>query len=143
MRSGQVTRNTSVADQEIRPEQAIQPVEQALNIPETAHGERHIVIPDPQAQGFELTQDEDAEQHFERIFSSCVYETPGLPRELPALRGQLDESHVADGFEAVVPDAAAHTLDPLELILRAYHLWEHGRWPGRTGRLSFARVCGK
>jgi hypothetical protein len=78
--------------------------------------------------------------YFERIFSSCFYETPGLPRELSALRGQLDASHVADGFEPVVLDAAAHTLDPLELILRAYHVWEHERWPGRNGRLSFARV---
>jgi hypothetical protein len=78
--------------------------------------------------------------YFERIFSSCFYETPGLPRELSALRGQLDASHVADGFEPVVLDAAAHTLDPLELILRAYHVWEHGRWPGRNGRLSYARV---
>jgi hypothetical protein len=79
-------------------------------------------------------------EYFERIFSSCFYETPGLPRELSALSGQLDASHVADGFEPAVLDTAAHTLDPLELILRAYHLWEHGRWPGRNGRLSFARV---
>jgi hypothetical protein len=78
--------------------------------------------------------------YFERSFSSCFYETPGLPRELSALRGQLDASHVADGFEPVVLDGAAHTLDPLELMLRAYHVWEHGRWPGRNGRLSFARV---
>ena len=78
--------------------------------------------------------------YFDRIFSACFYDTPGLPRALSGLRGQLLASHVADGFEPVVLDNAAQTLDPLELILRAYHVWEHGRWPGRNGRLSYARV---
>ena len=78
--------------------------------------------------------------YFDRVFSSCFYDTPGLPRELSALRGTLIASHIADGFEPVSIDDTAHTLDPLELILRAYHAWEHGRWPGRNGRLSYARV---
>ena len=78
--------------------------------------------------------------YFDRLFSSCVYDTPGLPRELADLRGKLIDSHIADGFEPVSIDDTAHTLDPLELILRAYHAWEHGRWPGRNGRLSYARV---
>ena len=79
-------------------------------------------------------------EYFDQVFSSCFYDTPGLPRHLSGLKGQLLASHVADGFEPVVLDAAAHTLDPLELILRAYDIWEHGRWPGRNGRLSYARV---
>jgi hypothetical protein len=78
--------------------------------------------------------------YFDRLFSSCFYDTPGLPRELSDLRGQLAASHIADGFEPVVLDSTAHTLDPLELILRAYDAWEHRRWPGRNGRLSYARV---
>ncbi len=78
--------------------------------------------------------------YFDRRFSSCFYDTPGLPRELADLRGKLSASHIADGFEPVIIDDTAHTLDPLELILRAYHAWEHGRWPGRNGRLSYARV---
>ncbi|HEU4927591.1 MAG TPA: hypothetical protein VFT24_11105 [Vicinamibacterales bacterium] len=78
--------------------------------------------------------------YFDRVFNSCFYDTPGLPRALAELKGQLHASHVADGFEPVVLDAAAHTLDPLELILRAYDIWERVRWPGRNGRLSFARV---
>lgn len=78
--------------------------------------------------------------YFDRIFNSCFYETPGLPRALSELKGQLHASHVADGFEPVVLDGAAHTLDPLELTLRAYDIWERARWPGRNGRLSYARV---
>ena len=55
--------------------------------------------------------------YFDRLFSSCFYDTPGLPRELSDLRGQLAASHIADGFEPVVLDSTAHTLDPLELKL--------------------------
>ena len=36
-------------------------------------------------------------------------------------------------------DRHAHELDPLELIVRAYQHWEHHRWPGRNGRLAYAR----
>ena len=79
-------------------------------------------------------------EYFDEVFSSCFYDTPGLPRHLSGLKGQLLASHIADGFEPVVLDGAAHTLDPLELILRAYDIWEHARWPGRNGRLSYARV---
>ena len=79
-------------------------------------------------------------EYFDQVFSSCFYDTPGLPRHLSGLKGQLLAAHIADGFEPVVLDGAAHTLDPLELILRAYDIWEHARWPGRNGRLSYARV---
>ena len=79
-------------------------------------------------------------EYFDQVFSSFFYDTPGLPRHLSGLKGQLLAAHIADGFEPVVLDGAAHTLDPLELILRAYDLWEHARWPGRNGRLSYARV---
>ena len=79
-------------------------------------------------------------EYFDEVFSSCFYDTAGLPRNLSGLKGQLLASHIADGFEPVVLDGAAHTLDPLELILRAYDIWKHARWPGRNGRLSYARV---
>jgi len=79
-------------------------------------------------------------EYFDQVLSSCFYGTPGLPRHLSELKGQLLASHIADGFEPVVLDGAAHTLDPLELILRACDIWEHARWPGRNGRLSYARV---
>jgi hypothetical protein len=79
-------------------------------------------------------------EYFDRTLGSCFYDTPGLPPALSGLKGQLLASHVADGFEPVVLDGAAHTLDPLELILRAYDIWEHARWPGRNGRLAYARV---
>jgi hypothetical protein len=78
--------------------------------------------------------------YFDRALDSCFYDTPGVPRVLAELKGQLYASHLADGFEPVVLDGAAHTLDPLELILRAYDIWDHARWPGRNGRLAYARV---
>ena len=48
---------------------------------------------------------------FDRILTSCFYDTPGLPRALSEPKGQLHASHVADGFEPVVLDGAAHTPD--------------------------------
>ena len=90
-------------------------------------------------QGKDTAQNRSRE-YFDQVFSSCFYGAPGLPGHLSGLKGQLLASHIADGFEPVVLDGAAHTLDPLELILRAYAIWEHARWPGRNGRLSYARV---
>jgi len=90
-------------------------------------------------QGKETARNRSRE-YVDRAFSSCFYDTPGLPRTLSGLKGQLLASHIADGFEPVVLDRAAHSLDPLELIPRAYDIWEHARWPGRNGRLAYARV---
>jgi hypothetical protein len=61
-----------------------------------------------------------------------------VPRELSRLKGQLAASHVADGFEPVRLDQFANELDPLDLIVRAYEHWERHRWPGSSGRLTFA-----
>src|SRR5215208_3432369 len=43
-------------------------------------------------------------------------------------------------FEPVRRDAHPHHLDPVELVLRACDHWDRTRWPGRNGRLAFART---
>ncbi len=90
-------------------------------------------------QGKEASRNRSRD-YFERILNGCFYDLPGLPRDLARLQGELAAAHLADGFEPVLLDEAAHRLDPLELILRAYQHWERQRWPGRNGRLAYARV---
>jgi hypothetical protein len=76
---------------------------------------------------------------FEQTFNACFFGLPDLPPELARLKGQLAARHLADGFEPVASENTfVNELDPLELILRAYEQWERSRWPGRSGRLSYA-----
>ena len=79
-------------------------------------------------------------QHLEQQLHACFFNAPGIPREAVRLKGQLAASHKADGFEAVQLAEHAHELDPLHLVLRAYDRWEHDRWPGRSGRLTYAET---
>jgi hypothetical protein len=75
---------------------------------------------------------------FDEILTSCFFDLPGLPRDLSRLKGRLAASHRADGFEPVLIDNYSHELDPLQLIVRAYDYWDAHRWPGRSGRLTYA-----
>jgi hypothetical protein len=52
----------------------------------------------------------------------------------------LSSAHVRDGFEIVARGEQAHELDTIELVARAYDFWQHHRWPGRNGRLTYART---
>src|SRR4029453_11081690 len=89
-------------------------------------------------QGKEISRSTN-HAHFSRILDSCVFESPGLPRDLVRVKGQLAAAHLADGFEPVLLDRRSHQFAPLELIVRAYDHWERHRWPGRNGRLTYAR----
>ena len=78
---------------------------------------------------------------FERTFSACFFNLPGLSPELSRLQGHLAARHLADGFEPVASETRyVNELDPLELILRAYEHWDRHRWPGRSGRLAYAQT---
>lgn len=77
---------------------------------------------------------------FQQPLETCIFDAAQLPSALAALKGQLAASHVADGFEPVPLERTSHELNPGELIVRALDYWERHRWPGRNGRLAFARV---
>lgn len=82
-------------------------------------------------------------QHADRdsiadIFKTCFFESPAIARDLTRLSRQLDAAHLADGFEPARQDGYSRGLDPVELVLRAFHHWERDRWPGRNARLVFA-----
>ena len=77
-------------------------------------------------------------QAFGQVLDGCLYGLSGLPRELASLKGQLAARHIADGFEPLRLERFPNELDPLELVVRAYNHWDRHRWPGRSGRVSYA-----
>ena len=78
--------------------------------------------------------------YFDRRLTACFFDASGIPAHLAGLKGRLAAAHLADGFEPVVMDRYAHELDPLELIVRAYQYWDRTRWPGRSGRTTYAET---
>lgn len=72
-------------------------------------------------------------------FDACFFESSTLSRDRSRMKNGLAAAHVADGFEPPLDDNYARELDPVELVLRACHYWEHDRWPGRSGRIAYAQ----
>src|SRR5262245_42772786 len=57
------------------------------------------------------------------------------------LRGQLEDAHWASGFKPrEIPGLHNGLIDPAEMMIRAFHLWRHTRWPGRNGRVHYAHT---
>ena len=68
----------------------------------------------------------------ERILASCF----GGGRAVD----DLSAAHAAAGFEIVPLEQRAHVFDAADLTARAWHHWNSNRWPGRNGRLAYART---
>ena len=67
-------------------------------------------------------------RHFEDCFQS-------------RLRGQLEEAHWASGFRPrKSPGLHNDLVDPAEMMVRGFHLWQQTRWPGYSGRLRYAHT---
>ncbi|MEY4640046.1 MAG: hypothetical protein RLZZ227_40 [Pseudomonadota bacterium] len=74
-----------------------------------------------------------------RQFNECFHAFTGITREQQTLRLQLEHAHWASGFKP----RAQHgndLVDPVEQMLRAFHMWRQTRWPGHKGRLHFAHT---
>lgn len=57
------------------------------------------------------------------------------------LRGQLTDAHRAGGFAPRdLPGLYNGLVDPGEMAVRAFHLWQQTRWPGRNGRVHYAQT---
>jgi hypothetical protein len=67
----------------------------------------------------------------DKTLHACFFD----PQQRQHLRGQLTAAHLADGFEPV----RAARLDPADLAVRACDYWDSHRWPGRNGRVAYAR----
>jgi hypothetical protein len=74
-------------------------------------------------------------------FEDCFFTVPGVTVSQASLRGQLDEAHWADGFRPrEIPGLHNGLVDPAEMMIRGFYLWQRTRWPGRNGRVRYAHT---
>src|SRR5688572_15231664 len=74
-----------------------------------------------------------------RHFEDCFL--PGITPSQSRLRGQLEEAHWASGFRPRDLQGLHDGLvDPAEMMIRGFHLWQQTRWPGRSGRVRYAQT---
>ena len=76
-----------------------------------------------------------------RHFEDCLFTLTGITQSQSRLRGQLEEAHRASGFRPrELPGLHNGLVDPAELMIRGFHLWQQTRWPGRNGRIHYAHT---
>ena len=76
-----------------------------------------------------------------RDFEDCFFTLPHATDSQSRLRGQLEEAHWASGFRPrQMPDMYNGLVDPAEIMVRVFHLWQQTRWPGRNGRVRYAHT---
>lgn len=76
-----------------------------------------------------------------RHFEDCFFAAGTVTREQQALRGRLQDAHWASGFRPRdMPGIPNEMFDPADMMVRAFTLWRHTRWPGRNGRVRFAQT---
>lgn len=76
-----------------------------------------------------------------RHFEDCFFTLTGVAQSQSRLRGQLEEAHWASGFTPrELPGLHNGLVDPAEMMIRAFHLWQQTRWPGRNGRVHYAHT---
>jgi hypothetical protein len=65
----------------------------------------------------------------------------GVTQIQSRLRGRLEEAHRARGFTPRdLPGLHNGLIEPAEMMIRAFHLWQQTRWPGRNGRVRYAHT---
>jgi hypothetical protein len=76
-----------------------------------------------------------------RHCEDCFFSRIGITENQWRLRGQLEEAHWASGFRPrEIPGLHNGLADPAEMMMRAFHLWQQTRWPGRNGRIRYAQT---
>lgn len=76
-----------------------------------------------------------------RDFADCFFTLSGVTHEQARLKGQLDEAHWASGFKPrETTDVRNELIEPAEMMIRGFHLWQQTRWPGRNGRVRYAHT---
>ena len=64
-----------------------------------------------------------------------------LTQSQSRLRGQLEDAHWAHGFRPrEIAGIRNGLIDPGEMMVRGFYLWQQTRWPGRNGRIRYART---
>jgi len=73
-----------------------------------------------------------------RHCDDCFFTLPGITPSQARLRGRLEEAHWASGFRPKeLPGLHNGLVDPAEMMIRGFHLWQQTRWPGRSGDMFF------
>ena len=76
-----------------------------------------------------------------RLFEDSFFTLTGVSASQSRLRGQLAEAHWASGFRPrELPGLHNGLVDPAEMMIRGFHLWQQTRWPGRNGRIRYAHT---
>jgi hypothetical protein len=76
-----------------------------------------------------------------RHFEDCFFAPTAVTHSQSHLRGQLEEAHWASGFKPrELPGLHNGLVDPAEMMIRGFHLWQQTRWPGRNGRIHYAHT---
>jgi hypothetical protein len=76
-----------------------------------------------------------------RHFEDCCFAVAALTPRQARLRGQLQAAHWASGFRPRdMPGLHNDLVDPGQMLVRGFHLWQRTRWPGRNGRLQYAQT---
>jgi hypothetical protein len=74
-----------------------------------------------------------------RHFEDCFF--IGVTHSQSRLRGQVEDAHWASGFRPrELPGLHNGLIDPAEMMIRAFYLWQQTRWPGRNGRVRYAHT---
>jgi hypothetical protein len=76
-----------------------------------------------------------------RLVDECFFTRPAVTTGQSRLKGQLEDAHWASGFKPRhLPGLHNGLVDPAEMMIRAFHLWQQTRWPGRNGRIRYAQT---
>lgn len=76
-----------------------------------------------------------------RLFEDCFFALPEFAADQSLLRGQLEQMHWDSGFRPrQVQGLFNDLINPAEMMIRGFFLWQQTRWPGRNGRLSYAQT---
>jgi hypothetical protein len=76
-----------------------------------------------------------------RQCEDCFFTSTAVTPSQSRLRGQLEEAHWASGFRPrELPGLHNGLVDPAEMMIRGFHLWQQTRWPGRNGRIRYAHT---
>src|SRR5262245_54280520 len=98
--------------------------------------ERIEALLNAQRKPTEYLQDD---QLLSRYCEDCFF--IGATESQSRLRGQLEEAQRASGFRPrEMPGLHNGLVDPAELMVRGFHLWQQTRWPGRNGRVRYAHT---
>jgi hypothetical protein len=76
-----------------------------------------------------------------RHIEDCFFTAAGITPSQARLKGRLEDAHWSNGFKPRdLPGLYNGLIDPAEMLVRGFHLWQQTRWPGRNGRVHYAHT---